>query len=261
MQKLTRIMLLSEPGKGLEYKLETQEIRGIDRSMLGTPMQHGEKWLQPPKCHAWLTMLTALSTYVSHWTDGSPASGTLDAANTTCSTGRPVAIESTSKSRSTKLRTQSWQSDGGSKTTTITSLYPSPYNIPLHKNSWRRWKQHTFSSCSPSSISHTLHPICADHCVSYTGRGTAKQQDSGAFGQKSEGRGCHHGCKTSTTATPSHHRLALGRSCATSAPTQNGDSRAFGPCCKAKPAPRAYMDYAVWQATCPMSTSKPHKKL
>ena len=56
MQKLTRIMLLSEPGKVLEYKLETQEFRGTDRSMLGTPMQHGEKWLQPPKCHAWLVL-------------------------------------------------------------------------------------------------------------------------------------------------------------------------------------------------------------
>ena len=120
--------------------------------------------------------------------------------------------------------------------------------------------QPTHSSFSPNSIIRTLHPTRADHCVSYTDKAKAKQQDSGAFGQKPDEESYHHGCKTSTTATPSHHRLAPGRFYATSAPTRKGDSTAFGPCCEAKPAPRAYMGCAAWQATCPMSTNKPHKK-
>ena len=59
-------------------------------------------------------MLTALYTCVSPWTDSSPNLSTSAAAITTCSTGKPVATASISKFRSTKLCTQSWQSDGGS---------------------------------------------------------------------------------------------------------------------------------------------------
>ena len=124
--------------------------------------------------------------------------------------------------RSTELCTQSWQSDGGSKTTTITGLCPSPSSTLLQRNNWRQWKQPTYNSYSysPSSTTRTLHPTCADHYVSYTDRAKAKQQDSRVFGQKSDEKGYHPGCKTSTIATPSHHRSAPGRSYATSVPTQ-----------------------------------------
>ena len=199
-------------------------------------------------------MQTALYTCVSLWTGSSPNSGTAGAAITTCSTEKPVATASISKFRSTKLCTQSWQSDGG------TGSCPSPSSIPLQRNNWGQWRQPTYSSCSPSSTTHTLHPTCADHCVSYTDRAKAKQQDSEAFGQKSDGKGYHQGCKTSTTATHSHHRSAPGRSYATSAPTQKGNSTASGPCCEAKPAPRASMGCAAWQATCPTSTNKAAQK-
>ena len=113
-----------------------------------------------------------------------------------------------------------------SKTTTITGLCPSPSSTPLQRNNWRQWRQPTYNSYSPSSTTHTLRPTCADHCVSYTDRAKAKQQDSGAFGQKSDGKGYRPGCQISTTATRSHHRSAPGRSYATSAPTQKGDSTA-----------------------------------
>ena len=125
---------------------------------------------------------------------------------------------------------------------------------------WRQWKPHTHSSCSPSSTIRILHLTRANRCGLFTNKGTAKQQDSGAFGPKSGASGCHRGCKTSTSATPSHHRSAHGHFCVTLAPTQEGDSRASEPCYEAAPAPRAYSGCAVWQATSPMSTNKPHRR-
>ena len=112
----------------------------------------------------------------------------------------------------------------------------------------------------PKLTIRILHLTRANRCGSFTNKGTAKQQDSGAFGPKSGANGCHHGCKTSTSATPSHHRSAHGHFYVISAPIQEGDSRASEPCYEAAPAPPAYSGCAVWQATSPTSANKPHRR-